>query len=286
MTLDAVMAADGAARERGGRVCAQGRASGRVGDGRTERVLRRRRRSRWRSSPFVVVVSIVVTVHEFGHYLVGRLCGIAARVFSIGFGTTLWTREGQDGTTWRIAAIPLGGYVKFAAPDDAEPAASGCAFDDAPLWARTATVAAGPAFNFVFALAVLAAAAMVQGRTAEPVTVADLKPMPVAGVTLAPGDQIESVAGRALSLGGRAGRTRAPSAARAASRLPRRAGGTDHDRAGALSAAAADRPGCPALGGAEGRIREGRRHHGGGRRSDRVVPAVQGNRRGLRRPHA
>ena len=150
---------------------------------------------------FVVVVSIVVTVHEFGHYLVGRLCGIAARVFSIGFGTTLWTREGQDGTTWRIAAIPLGGYVKFAAPDDAEPATSGCAFDDAPLWARTATVAAGPAFNFVFALVVLAAAAMVQGRTAEPVTVADLKPMPVVGVTLAPGDQIESVAGRALSLG-------------------------------------------------------------------------------------
>ena len=150
---------------------------------------------------FVVVVSIVVTVHEFGHYLVGRLCGIAARVFSIGFGTTLWERVGRDGTTWRIAAIPLGGYVKFAAPDDAEPAESGCAFDDAPLRARIATVAAGPAFNFVFALVVLGAAVMVQGRMAEPVTVADLKPMPVAGVTLAPGDRIESVAGRALSLG-------------------------------------------------------------------------------------
>ena len=150
---------------------------------------------------FVVVVSIVVTVHEFGHYLVGRVCGIAVRVFSVGFGTTLWSRVARDGTTWRLAAIPLGGYVRFAAPDDDEPAESGCTFDDAPLWARIATVAAGPAFNFAFALAVLAAAVMVQGRTAHPVTVADLKPMPVVGVTLAPGDRIESVAGRELSLG-------------------------------------------------------------------------------------
>ena len=150
---------------------------------------------------FVAVVSIVVTVHEFGHYLVGRMSGIAARVFSIGFGATLWSRVGRNGTTWRIAALPLGGYVKFAAQDDDAPAESGSTFEDAPLWARVATVAAGPAFNFAFALAVLAAAAMVQGRTAEPITVADLKPMPVAGVALAPGDRIESVAGRALSLG-------------------------------------------------------------------------------------
>ena len=63
--------------------------------------------------PFVVVLGIVVSVHEFGHYIVARWCGIRSEVFSIGFGPVLWSRRDRRGTLWQVAALPLGGYVKF-----------------------------------------------------------------------------------------------------------------------------------------------------------------------------
>ena len=63
--------------------------------------------------PFVVVLGIVVFVHEFGHYIVARWCGIRSEVFSIGFGPVLWSRRDRRGTLWQVAALPLGGYVKF-----------------------------------------------------------------------------------------------------------------------------------------------------------------------------
>ena len=63
--------------------------------------------------PFVIVLGIVVFVHEFGHYIVARWCGIRSEVFSIGFGPVLWSRRDRRGTLWQVAALPLGGYVKF-----------------------------------------------------------------------------------------------------------------------------------------------------------------------------
>ena len=68
--------------------------------------------------PFVVVLGIVVFVHEFGHYIVARWCGIRSEVFSIGFGPVLWSRRDRRGTLWQVAALPLGGYVKFLGDAD------------------------------------------------------------------------------------------------------------------------------------------------------------------------
>ena len=68
---------------------------------------------------FVVALSIIVAVHEYGHYIVGRWSGIKAEVFSLGFGPVLWSRTDKHGTRWQLAALPFGGYVKFLGDADA-----------------------------------------------------------------------------------------------------------------------------------------------------------------------
>ena len=104
---------------------------------------------------FIVAISILVAVHEFGHYIVGRWLGMKVLRFSIGFGKPLWMRvSGQDQTEYCVSAIPLGGYVRFLdsrdGPVDSED--EGRAFDHRPIPARIAVLLAGPAFNFVFAV--------------------------------------------------------------------------------------------------------------------------------------
>jgi len=104
---------------------------------------------------FVVAISILVAVHEYGHYIVGRWSGMKVLRFSIGFGKPVWTRvAGKDQTEYCISAIPLGGYVRFLdsreGPVDSEE--EGRAFDQRPIPARIAVLLAGPAFNFVFAI--------------------------------------------------------------------------------------------------------------------------------------
>lgn len=69
--------------------------------------------------PFVVVLGILVFVHELGHFAVARMCGVKVDVFSIGFGKELWGRRDRQGTYWKIAAVPLGGYCQFLGDDDA-----------------------------------------------------------------------------------------------------------------------------------------------------------------------
>ncbi len=127
--------------------------------------------------PFVIILSVVVFVHEFGHFIVGRWCGVKVDAFSIGFGPELWSRVDRYGTRWRIAAIPLGGYVKFhgdanaaSAPDpdslnampDAERAVT---FAAQPVWKRSAIVFAGPFANFILAIALFAGMFGYYGRT-------------------------------------------------------------------------------------------------------------------------
>ena len=73
----------------------------------------------WYLIPFVVILSVVVFFHELGHYLVGRWCGVKIERFSLGFGPELYARVDRRGTRWRVAAIPLGGYVKFHGDADA-----------------------------------------------------------------------------------------------------------------------------------------------------------------------
>lgn len=158
---------------------------------------------------FIVALSIIVFIHEMGHYLVGRWSGIKADVFSIGMGPVLASRVDRHGTRWQVAAFPVGGYVRFHGDANA---ASGSADEDAleemseeerrstlhgaPLWARAATVAAGPVFNFILSAVVFAGMAMWAGVATDPLTVAELKPVPGLEDTLEPGDEILAIGGR------------------------------------------------------------------------------------------
>ena len=104
---------------------------------------------------FIVAISILVAVHEFGHYIVGRWAGMKVLRFSIGFGKPIWLRRyGADNTEYCIASIPLGGYVRFldSREGDIDPADAGRAFDQRPIPSRIAVLLAGPAFNFLFAI--------------------------------------------------------------------------------------------------------------------------------------
>ena len=135
---------------------------------------------------FVLCLSIIVFVHEFGHYFVGKLSGIHAEVFSIGFGPVLISMYDKQGTKWQIAAFPLGGYVKFlgdknsaSGPDPKINFVDDHSFlrrsmHGAPLWARFITVAAGPIFNFVFSGLIFFLIFMNQGTTTFPITVEKL----------------------------------------------------------------------------------------------------------------
>lgn len=104
---------------------------------------------------FIAAISILVAVHEFGHYIVGRWSGMKVLRFSIGFGKPLWTHvAGKDQTEYCVSTIPLGGYVRFldSREGPVDSADEGRAFDQRPIPARIAVLLAGPAFNFLFAV--------------------------------------------------------------------------------------------------------------------------------------
>ncbi|WP_116131103.1 RIP metalloprotease RseP [Tropicimonas sp. IMCC34043] len=161
----------------------------------------------WTLAAFVIALSVIVFVHEYGHYIVGRWSGIKAEVFSIGFGPVLMSRVDRHGTRWQVAVLPFGGYVKFlgdasAVSDKAGDEIEGMdaatlrqTMHGAPLWARAATVAAGPVFNFILSILIFAAVIMAQGVPTSPVEVGVLKPMPNVSQGLQPGDRILSVGG-------------------------------------------------------------------------------------------
>jgi regulator of sigma E protease len=166
----------------------------------------------WTLLAFVVALSVIVAVHEYGHYIVGRWCGIGAEVFSIGFGPVIWSRVDRRGTRWQVAALPLGGYVKFRGDGDAasvgrdEVAMNRMTAEElestltgAALWKRAATVSAGPAFNFVLSIVVFAAFVMAGGRAAEAPVIGELRPLPPEIATLEPGDRVVSLAGRPVA---------------------------------------------------------------------------------------
>jgi len=161
----------------------------------------------WTVAFFVIALSVIVFVHEYGHYIVGRWSGIHSEVFSIGFGPVLFSRTDSRGTRWQIAAIPFGGYVKFLGDADASSVrqadVSGLSATErrhtmagAPLWARTATVAAGPVFNFILTFILLAGLALVLGAPREEPTVGAMRAFPFEGPTLQEGDVIRAVEGQ------------------------------------------------------------------------------------------
>jgi regulator of sigma E protease len=130
----------------------------------------------WYVIPFVVVLSVVVFFHELGHYLVGRWCGVKIDRFSLGFGPELFARVDKHGTRWRIAAFPLGGYVKFHGDADVSSAPDVAALSQMerseraqtlagqPLLNRAAIVAAGPIANFLLAMVIFTGSFAIYGQ--------------------------------------------------------------------------------------------------------------------------
>ncbi|CAA9340266.1 MAG: Intramembrane protease RasP/YluC, implicated in cell division based on FtsL cleavage [uncultured Microvirga sp.] len=126
--------------------------------------------------PFLAVLTVVVFIHELGHFLVGRWCGVGVTAFSVGFGPEIVGFNDRRGTRWKLSAIPLGGYVKFAGdinsasvPDaDALSQMSAheraVSFHHKPVWKRAAIVAAGPIANFLLAITLFAAISYVSGQ--------------------------------------------------------------------------------------------------------------------------
>lgn len=126
--------------------------------------------------PFFFVLMIVVFIHEYGHFIVGRWCGVEADAFSIGFGPEIAGWTDKRGTRWKLSIIPLGGYVKFRGDADAASARTDTvaldamsdeeragSFPAASLWRRTLIVAAGPVFNFILSIILFAGLAMSLG---------------------------------------------------------------------------------------------------------------------------
>ena len=155
---------------------------------------------------FIVSLSIIVFVHEYGHYIVGKWTGIKADVFSVGMGPVVLSRVDKNGTTWQLAAIPFGGFVKFKG--DANISSSHANHEalaysksdlratlhGAPLWARTATVAAGPVFNFVFSIIIFFSLFVSVGQVREPLTISKVNPLPFIN-QLKEGDELIRISG-------------------------------------------------------------------------------------------
>lgn len=151
---------------------------------------------------FLIAISVLVAVHEFGHFLVGRWCGMKVLRYSIGFGKPLWsTVFGKDRTEFWVSAIPLGGYVKFLDEREGpvEPADEGRAFTHRPVPARIAVLLAGPLFNFLFAV-VAYWALFVAGVPSAVPTVGEVRPGSYAAAAgLRQGDRILSIGGEEVA---------------------------------------------------------------------------------------
>jgi regulator of sigma E protease len=162
--------------------------------------------------PFLVVLTVVVFIHELGHFLVGRWCGVGVHAFSVGFGPELFGFNDRHGTRWKLSAIPLGGYVKFAGdingasvPDAATlarmtPAERAVSFHHKTVAQRAAVVAAGPIANFLLAIAIFAGITYVSGRQILAPRVDMVQPGSAAErAGFQPGDLVLSIDGRAIS---------------------------------------------------------------------------------------
>jgi regulator of sigma E protease len=161
--------------------------------------------------PFLFVLSLVVFFHELGHFLVARLCGVRILVFSIGFGPEIVGFNDRHGTRWKIAAIPLGGYVKFfgdenagSAPDTPrlESMTEGerkQSFFFQPVPKRAAIVVAGPMANFVLAIVIFATIFGLYGKQTMSARVDAVQPdSPAAAAGFQTGDLVVSIDGKAI----------------------------------------------------------------------------------------
>jgi regulator of sigma E protease len=163
----------------------------------------------------VFVLSVLVFIHELGHYLAARWRGVHVDVFSIGFGPPIVTWHDKVGTEWRICWLLLGGFVKphgFEGPEEATPEMRarwlpGRTFHDKPVLSRAIVIAAGPVFNFLLAILLLTGVFAVAGRPVDASHLRDLPPVvgevvagsPAAKAGLQPQDRIEQLDGQPVS---------------------------------------------------------------------------------------
>jgi regulator of sigma E protease len=158
---------------------------------------------------FLVILTVVVFVHELGHYLVARWNGVRVEVFSIGFGPEIWGRTARDGTRWRVGLLPLGGYVKMFGDADAASATAdptpmseeekAVSFRHKRVGQRAAIVVAGPAANFIFAILGLMGMFMVLGQPVTQPVIGAVHPGTAAEAAgLKAGDRIAAINGRAV----------------------------------------------------------------------------------------
>jgi len=170
--------------------------------------------------PFVLVLSVLVFVHEWGHFIVARMCGVKVDVFSIGFGKEILGWTAKNGTRWKFSLIPLGGYVQMFG--DSDPASSrhdgtvegeegeeareytdaekSVAFYSQPVWKRSLIVVAGPAINFIFAIVLLTGLYTMHGQPYTPPVAASIiegSPAEIAGIK--PDDKIVSINGETVT---------------------------------------------------------------------------------------
>jgi regulator of sigma E protease len=151
---------------------------------------------------FIVALGVLIVVHEYGHYIVARLCGVKVLRFSVGFGRTLLVkRTGRDQTEWVIAAVPFGGYVKMLDEREGPVEAHEVhrAFNRQSVWKRIAIVIAGPFFNFVFAVLVYAGLFMYGLPEARPVLAAPPPATLAASAGIATGDTVRSIDGEPVA---------------------------------------------------------------------------------------
>ena len=160
--------------------------------------------------PFLIVLGIVVAIHEYGHYIVGRWCGIHAEVFSLGFGPVLKSWHDKRGTKWQVALVPLGGYVKFLGDADASsrPDTEGLSklsetersrtLEGASLGRRAMTVAAGPFANFILSIVLFAGLVMYSGLPTSQPILGEIVDIPNVQTELQSGDIVTSYNGQKI----------------------------------------------------------------------------------------
>lgn len=164
------------------------------------------------SAAFITVISVLVFVHEFGHYIIAKWAGVKIETFSMGFGHELWGRTDKSGTRWKISALPLGGYVKMygdaseisnAAEDidklsDEEKTKT---FHYKPLYKKAAIVVAGPLANFLLTISIFTAFIATSGLpSTEPVVGEVIKDTPAQAAGLQPGDRVLAVDGKKVEV--------------------------------------------------------------------------------------
>ena len=173
--------------------------------------------------PFLVLLTVVVTIHELGHFTAGKVFGVAMDRFAIGFGNAIWSRTDRSGVEWRIGWIPLGGYVKFTGdtndaslPDtedlaqlrrqvEAElgPEAVKTFYHFKPIWQKAIIAVAGPLANFILAVVIFTATLLIIGEVVAPTQVAGIVPgSPAAVAGFQPNDTILRINGNRVAVFG------------------------------------------------------------------------------------